>query len=337
MNQQVNSGDGNALLGQAALDQKLSRLKLHNLSAASVSVFVAEVSTSNKNKRCKKLKELSCHIDLQNKLKGYVLSCIDGNSHISQLNEINTNQDNRFFYVEKDSTDFQQVIDAIHPSGYTLGIVSGLNELSAYNSYVIRLTFGSPEINLYAFHYLGSAWNVKNVGTSFLSFNAVAGLEEKQVFKIEPYIDFISVEDDLFIANVKRFESSMHFKERLLERKNEVVADFETVNILTQGGSELLSSSVGTDKHFMRQLASVQAKGYYKDATWMGKLKQAIQDAGNWLIEFDAEGKLIIKEDKAYIKELLTVLQNKRVQTVVDKHICDVDGELTELIPRTSN
>lgn len=337
MSQQVNSGDGNALLGQAALDQKLSQLKLHDLSAASVSVFVAEVSTSNKNKRCKKAKELSCHIDLQNKLKGYVLSCIESKAHISQLNEINTNQDNRFFYVEKDATDFEQVISAIHPSGATLGVVSGLDELSAYNCYVIRLTFGSPVVNLYAFHYFGSAWSVKNVSTIFLKFNAVAGLEEKPIFKIEPYIDFISIEDDLFIANIAKFESSMHFQGRLLERKSEVVAELEAGSVLAVGGSARLSNSIGTDKHFMRQLASVQAKGYYKDAAWMGKLRQEIQAAGNWLIEFNAAGKLVIKEDKAYIKELLTVLQNKRVQTVVDKHICDVDGELTELIPRASN
>ncbi len=35
--------------------------------------------------------------------------------------------------------------------------------------------------------------------------------------------------------------------------------------------------------------------------------------------------------DKKYINELLTLLQNKRVKTVIDSQIFDVDGELIVL------
>ena len=46
---------------------------------------------------------------------------------------------------------------------------------------------------------------------------------------------------------------------------------------------------------------------------------------------FRSHGKIVIEESKEYIKELLTLLQNKRVKTIVDGIVFDVDGELIAL------
>jgi len=45
----------------------------------------------------------------------------------------------------------------------------------------------------------------------------------------------------------------------------------------------------------------------------------------------DSNGSLELDADKAYIKELLPLLQNKRVETAVDHQVFDVDGRLIAL------
>ena len=92
-----------------------------------------------------------------------------------------------------------------------------------------------------------------------------------------------------------------------------------------------LSRAIGTDKHLMRQLASVYSKPYYNNDVWLTQLHQVAQNEDSWLIQFDADGKIQVQEDKKYIHELLTLLQNKRVRTVVDGVMFDVDGELIAL------
>jgi hypothetical protein len=82
----------------------------------------------------------------------------------------------------------------------------------------------------------------------------------------------------------------------------------------------------------MRQVASVGHKGHFEDPVWMEKLRTKAKQFSDWKIEFDDDKKIVIKEDKAYIKELLTLLQNKRVMTLVDGKVCDVDGELIPVV-----
>lgn len=323
---------------QQVLYEKLLALKSINLADADVAIFVTEVSTANKNKRCKKAKELQCDVALKNMFRDYVVNCIQGNEHISLLTEINTNQDNRFFFVEKDATDFSQILAKVKPPQDVpdIEVVTQINELSNFNSYVIRLDFGNPRRFMYAFHFIGSSWSPKNtIGKHLriLNNDVVATLDVTPVFRIDPYIDFIVFEEDVFVSEVGRFESAMRFKERLIERKTETMAEIAEAGILADDSLEVLSSAIGTDRHFLRQLSSVQTKGFYKNEEWMVQLRAAAQ-AGNWMLEFNEEGNIVIFEDKLYIREVLTVLQNKRVETVVDHKVCDVDGELTDIPPR---
>ena len=83
----------------------------------------------------------------------------------------------------------------------------------------------------------------------------------------------------------------------------------------------------------MRQLASVHSKPYYNNDIWLTKLKEVADkpESSHWLIKYDAQDQIIVQEDKAYVRELLTLLQNKRVRTVVDGVEQDVDGELVNL------
>jgi hypothetical protein len=321
-------------IDQTVLDANLVTLKGIDLSNAVVNVYVVKTSLDNKIKRFSEIKRLSCEDDLKDQFKGYVVNGITPLEHISELRDITTNQDNRAFYVESGATDFQQAVDAIQEGGITP--IASEAALNKFNSYIIQLTYGANQQSIYAYRYVSTAWSVRNSTKGTFNFEILnnqltAGFDEQPRFQITSSIDLIQAGDGVFVTNLKNFESAMNYEERLKERKKDAVAALRSSNVITAEASYVLISTIGTDKHLMRQLASVYSKGFYSDSDWMVKLKTEADKAGDWLIRFDTDGKLEVEGDKAYIKELLILLQNKRVETVVDHKIFDVDGELIAL------
>jgi len=321
-------------LDQAFLDSKLETLKSLELNEAVVSIYVAKTSTSNKNKRFVKVKRLKVHNDDKGKFRSYVMECINAYEHIYELRAVYTTQDNRFFFVEKAATDLSQMEELL-TSG-ELGHVQSADELNEFNAYVIQLTFGEAEESVFAFRYLSNAWSLKKTSGKFLCFtmiqnDLVVTINTDPRFQITSLIDFLQFKDDVFIADIKQFETAMNFHERLIEKKTESITALCASPAIDTAAKDPLAKVIGTDKHLMRQLASVYEKGFYKNEIWLAKLRKAADEAGNWKIRFNEGGKILIEESKEYVKELLTLLQNKRVKTVVDGHIFDVDGELIEV------
>jgi hypothetical protein len=320
-------------LDQATLDANLALLKGIDLSAAVVNVYVIKTSPSNKNMRFPKIHRLNCQDALKSQFKGYITSCLTPLEHVAELRDITTNQDNRAFYVEAGATDFSQAVEVIQAGNITA--INSPADLNQLNSYIIQLTYGTDQRSIYAYRYISKQWSIKNAAGSTLSFNVlgnelIAGVDVLPRFQVSENIDLIQFGDGIFVTNVKNFETAMNYHERLKEKKTEAAAALSS-SIITVTAASVLTQTIGNDKHLMRQLASVHAKGFYGDDVWMTKLKTAAETAGNWLIHFDQAGNLEVEDNKAYVKELLTLLQNKRVETVVDHQICDVDGELVAL------
>ncbi|CAJ1806173.1 hypothetical protein CKOHBEJN_00191 [Aeromonas hydrophila] len=318
-------------LDQQALDAKLRALKDLDLEEATINIWVADVKTNNSKKRFSNVKLLNIERVHKERFKQYVMDCIEGYDHIDELRPVTTIQDNRFFYTESSATDLSQLKDIVIEGG--VGAVTEHAELNNFNSYAIQLTFGNPERSLFAFRYISGAWSLNRSSGNFLiSFlrndTLVFEINNQPRFQITPYIDFIQFEDDVFIADLVQFETAMNYHERLKEKKKDAIVALCDSPAVNARFSPTLTTVIGNDKRLMRQLASVHSKGHYSDPAWLRRLREVAQEAGNWQIEFDENEQIIIKEDKTYIKEILTLLQNKRVRTVVDGVMFDVDGEL---------
>jgi hypothetical protein len=321
-------------LDQAALDRKLEILQALDLDNAVINIYVAKISTTNKEKRFLDIKRLKVQGDHKQSFKGYAAECISGNEHICELRTINTTQDNRFFHVEKSATDFAQMEELVTTGN--IPYISEQSELNAYNAYVIQLTFGEPEQSIFAFRYISGSWSVNKTSGRFFSFTAIdneliVSIDNDARFQITPNIDFIQFKDDMFIADIRQFEIAMNYHERLKEKKTEAITALCASSAMVATSKDTLTTVIGNDKHLMRQLASVHEKGYFSNDIWLTKLKNVAELAGNWKIKFDDAGKILVEDNKDYVKELLTLLQNKRVKTVVDGVMFDVDGELIAL------
>ena len=158
-------------LDQAALDRKLEVLQSLDLDNAVTNVYVVRISTKNKEKRFLDIKRLKVHGDHKQRFKSYATECIAGNEHICELRTINTNQDNRFFHVEKAATDFAQMETLVTTEN--IPYVLEQSELNDYNAYVIQVTFGEPEQSLFAFRYISGSWSVNKTSGNFFSFSAI--------------------------------------------------------------------------------------------------------------------------------------------------------------------
>jgi hypothetical protein len=321
-------------LDQAALDRKLEILQGLDLDNAVINIYVAKISTKNKEKRFLGVKRLKVESEHKQSFKSYATECIAGNEHICELRIINTNQDNRFFHVEKAATDFAQMEELVTTGN--IPYVLEQSELNDYNAYVIQLTFGEPEQSLFAFRYISGSWSVNKTSGKFLSFapinnELIVSIDNDPRFQITPYIDFIQFKGDMFIADIKQFEIAMNYHERLKEKKTEAITALCASSAMVATSRDTLTTVIGNDKHLMRQLASLHEKGYFSNDIWLTKLKNVADAAGNWKIKFDDAGKILVENNKDYVKELLTLLQNKRVKTVVDGVMFDVDGELVAL------
>jgi len=322
---------GNFRRAAYSKSRKLETLQNIDMSSAVINIYVAKISTSNKEKRFLDIKRLKIHGDNKQNFKNYATECIGGNEHICELRTINTNQDNRFFYVEKSATDFAQMETLITTEN--IPYVTNQSELNSFNAYVIQLTFGEPEQSIFAFRYISGAWSVNKTSGKFFGFSTVnneliVSIDNDPRFQITPYIDFIQFNDDIFIADIRQFEVAMNYHERLKEKKIEAITALCACSAIAEIYKDTLTSVIGNDKHLMRQLASVHEKGYYSNDIWLTKLKNVADEAGNWKIKFDENGNILVEDNKDYVKELLTLLQNKRVKTIVDGVVFDVDGEL---------
>lgn len=297
---QIDAEDIRMQLDQVTLDKKLEILKKLKLNEAIVTVYVAKVSPSNKEKRFVDLKRLKIHSDHKLKFRDYITKNIANNEHICELRTINTNQDNRFFYVESAATDFSQMGKIVTSS--QIESVTKQSELNRFNCYVIQLTFGDTEQSLFAFRYISGAWSVKKTTGKFLGFETkknelIVTIDDDPRFQITPFIDFIQYKDDIFITDIKQFETAMNFHERLREKKTEALTSICSSSALADNSYNSLTKIIGNDKHLMRQLASVHEKGYYTNDIWLRRLENAAEEAGNWKIKFDGNGKIKIEEN----------------------------------------
>lgn len=334
MNNQV--GNAEQVAVERAIEIAMLRhLKGLDFTGATVNIFVTTASTRSKDNRVNSLYRLVSQAPIKDMMKDAVSDSINETDDLIAYKYINTLDDAKYIYVDSDITGVDQFIDSIE--NQVIPQIKDKGELNDKNMYILQVVLHSGE-KIYAFKYISSVWSVKNTNQSYLKLDMldgdlVADVAQNTGFRIYKSIDYLCYKSVVYIKAVTNFETSLNFHERLQAQRDLAMKSISESPLFVESKANALQQAVGKNKNFMRQLASVAAKGYYTDEEWLGKLKVAAQEAGDWLIEFDQNGAIIIKDDTEYLQELLTLLQNKRVKTIVDGEVCDVNGEL---IPRVA-
>ncbi|HIF9140886.1 TPA: hypothetical protein ACX6PU_001440 [Photobacterium damselae] len=122
---------------QINLVDKLNELKDVNINSEDISLYLVEFTPDNKIKRVSKSSHLKISASFKLDLKSYFKSLITNTSEIKFWSEINTNEDDRLFFLPIKETQFITVLDSIENAGH----ISGIDEMSEYNGYLIKYDF----------------------------------------------------------------------------------------------------------------------------------------------------------------------------------------------------
>ncbi|WP_394165973.1 Kiwa anti-phage protein KwaB-like domain-containing protein [Photobacterium piscicola] len=298
----------------------------------SINMYVAKLNCKKESPIVKDLKQLIISPNIEDKLKKILVDTINNYDYIYPLQDINVDSNEHLYHEQVESTDFHCIKEKIY--NQNLEAISDPNKLSSYNSYIYQVTItdGSPENEriLYAVKYIANSWKLNQCSTFFLNKKQAELTNNPSEFCLYDTLTFIVLDDSIFVREVDKFQTVMQYIERLENRKQATVAELKDLNLINNDGHAILLKTIGTDKTLMKQLVSAQKSGYYKNPAFSDALKQVVMTDKLGFIEFHDDGSIVIKEDKAYIKELLILLHDKRVRTLILQQVVDVDGNLLE-------
>lgn len=297
---------------------QFERLKSLNYAQASVAFWVvkrrlAHMEASYELRR----------VDLDTPLSAYLRETFaktlaDAANHLEPYSFVSEDQDEQIYTLELPTTDFERVKTTID-QGLKVPKVKQFGDLLGSWAYVIQLMVGSDI--LYAWRKISALSSVKKAGfvTPLLFKNAtLVGLGEDNIFTIDTRIDFFAHQDSLFILNKKEFESGLNFRARLERARDEVLGEFGGLGLLSS--TDALKKKIGSNLSYLRRLSEIQKNGYYKDAHFMQKLKEA-NSSNRWNLAFDEAGKIVAEEDKVDL--ILTLLNNSRLRSLINAEVFD--------------
>ena len=266
---------------------------------------------------------------MRNRLKGYVENSVNARSDAVEHGEFTATNSDRFLVLEAADTDFpiiQRLISQCNEQ------VTQKKQLQNCKAYIIKVSAGAQ--TLYAVRYVGTQWAPKHSGglveqgkrfCHFTEAGMLSTLEHETLFTIDPVIDFIAFGNDLFITNDKNFETTLDYRERLKEKRDEVFSSFERFN--TFDDMTLLRQAVGENHTLLKKLSEVQKSRHHESSEWMTAMRSVSNDRG-WEIDFTREGKIVAKAETDYVKTVLTVLNNGRLESPIDHTVFDVETKV---------
>ena len=198
--------------------------------------------------------------------------------------------------------------------------IKSLKEITNSAFYAIKLVVGPNAI--LAVRKTNASWSSRvSAGLMTAIFqDSILTLDDRPRFSLSNSIDFFAVDDEVLVLDKANFESVLSYREAhiedfaLLQQEPEFVKAFSAI--------EPLVGFVGTNKLQLRRASAIKAKGYYRDANFLDRLRaQAARLHLN--ITFDAAGR--IDPTPETCRDIMQALLDHRLISTLTEAIYDVD------------
>lgn len=290
-------------------------------SNAVVSLYIAHRELdSNSREATYTVLNVNADEKLRKRLRSIACRIIAGSNKVIAYDFNTVDHDDDFLGVSTSETDMQKIVDQITSS--TPATVTKVDDLLNAWIYIVRLSVRGEE-PLFSVRQVSKGWSTKKVAqlaSLIFKNNMLMDIEEDQVFKIDNKLDFFSHDGTIFIADKRNFESAMNFRVGMERNRDGIVGEFVTNHILNP--SSKLAELVGNKMRRLRKLAQVKKSGYYKDPTFMLRLK-AVNATEGWGLTYLPDGTLDITETN--IDDVLRILNNDRLRSPINHENFDVD------------
>jgi hypothetical protein len=255
---------------------------------------------------------------LQKRFKGYLKQQLQSKDfYVTEYDFNNADGNDALFTIAADTTDFTKVEEAIN-EGFNNPHATNYSELLNSWAYVIMFEKGNER--LYAWRKISADTQPKKVnskGVIFFVNHKLIDVDDKEVFMIYPRYDFFVYGGTTLIADKRRFESSMNFREGMEKNANEVLANFEQLKIFND--VDVIREFVGTNLHHLRKLSSIRKAGYYKQPNYMKKLIE-VSAQEKWELKI-VDGKILVEPET--VELLLKLLNNDRLRSPINNELFD--------------
>ena len=260
---------------------------------------------------------------LAGKLKSIVKNSITSHDSIEAYDFISKPEEKTFLNIASNETNMTLVQEKVDQPGNE-HIANNEKHILNSTGYIIKIQIGQQYV--YAYTKTAGSWNTKKVSTALWSAftgEKMVGLSDNKIFRIENYVDFISFDQDIFIANKRAFESAMNFKEGMKEKKNKLIQEFNELGIFST--TVPINEFVGEDARYLRSMSSIHDKGFYKNINFMSNLK-SLNESESWGLNISDDGLITPEADK--IKLILTLLNDLRLKSMLSGNMYDASSSI---------
>ena len=302
-----------------SLEAKFKSLKKVNWGKAAVTFYIVKRQLIQ---RVAKYSVLRVNVDkaLRFKIRNIIKNKIERSNKALEYDFHTADLDDDLLSLNTTETDFQNILDQI--SSEELFTVDNYEELFGSWLYIARLD-KKDNPPLFSVRKISDSWTAKKI-TQLVSMifknNMLIDLDEKEIFRIDGNLDFLSFDGMIFIADKKNFETALNFREGMEKNRDEIVEEFESLSLFKNAKN--ITKFVGNNMRRLRKLSQVKKAGYYKDKSFLKKLKK-VNEKDSWGIKFSEDGKIIVNEEDIDI--ILTVLNNDRLHSKINDENFDVE------------
>ncbi|PSU23019.1 hypothetical protein CTM97_19900 [Photobacterium phosphoreum] len=328
-----------SVLEQIDLEAEHGKLKnfleciksLNDYSKISVKMYVIRFNARKNTSLINTLSRMETDRTLNKILINKVISAVEQKESIVPFLDLNIDNNESIFYERKALTDYSSIEEAIVNSKV---VKFDEETLSSNNGYAIEIILpkgvkgNAEEIKITAFTYFAKAWKLKETSKFFLKDGGATTENKESNFCIFDYVTFICMDDGLFVLNNNVFQTIMNYTERLEKRKLETLDELNNLGFIHKDGIDIFVEAIGNDKSLLKNLAATQRSGHYRNPIFKSKLLAIVRDKKLGNLRFDNDNNIIVDNDKRYIKEIIILLGDKRVKTLILENVADVEGNL---------
>lgn len=302
------------------LEEILKEIKHDAWGNATVSLFVAKRQLRKKKAKYSVF-QVNADESLRLKLRNIAIKRIEIANTATEYDFQTADLDNDMLGIETSDTDLHSILESISAEPVP-ELITEYSDLVNTWVYIARLDLPNKE-PLFSVRKVNDAWSTKKVNqlvNAFFKDNMLIDLKQEHVFRIDGKVDFFSHKGIIFIADKSNFEAALNFRDGMEKNRDQIVEEFKETELFVDADN--IKELVGNNLNRLRKLSQVKKSGYYRDVSFLVKLRQVSEQEG-WGIKYSGDGKLIVDEDD--IDTVLRVLNNDRLKSMINDENFDVD------------
>ncbi|PYF83053.1 uncharacterized protein DUF4868 [Marinomonas alcarazii] len=257
--------------------------------------------------------------DLNTQLKDFIATEIERITEHTPYTYISQTNESSCLSIDPINTDFPQLkilVDRLESEHR----ITDAKDLKGAKGYVVKFT--SNGTTVYAVKRSTSTWKTsypKKYINMIFSNGELSGVEDNS-FAIEKNFDLYVINNTLFIANKRGFESAMQHRTAYVQAFTQLQQSPEFSSLFSD--ITPIIEYVGTNSIQLRRMAVIEEKGIYSEPSFIPTL-QRVNTTRNWGINFDPVNNTIIPcANTASI--IINVLLDHRLMSEITDNTYDV-------------